>query len=148
MDQKKEVAKYRKELDAPATGMAIDYQPGETLTLEAGDAAGESGQRAAGDLGENYLQGLIEKDRAAAIFLPTVALEPAYTVTDRANAGTGGAVGTIGGFRPVGSTLRRFEAPVVSRVNLFNGFGDVARLRARPAPRPSAGGCCCSTSRP
>src|SRR3954470_8817425 len=111
VDQKKEVAKYRKELDAPATGMAIDYQPGETLTLERALLLANRDNERLAISGENYLQGLIEKDRAAAIFLPTVALEPAYTVTDRANAGTGGAVGTIGGFRPVGSTLRRLRGP-------------------------------------
>jgi outer membrane protein TolC len=133
VDQEKEVAKYRKVLDGTTAGMAIDYQPGETLTLERALLLANRDNERLAISGENYLQALIEKDRAAAAFFPTVGLEPSYTITDRASAGSGTAVGTIGGFRAVGSTLRRFEAPVVSRVNLFNGFGDVARLRGTRA---------------
>jgi outer membrane protein TolC len=133
VDQEKEVAKYRKELDGSTAGMAIDYRSGETLTLERALLLANRDNERLAISGENYLRALVEKDRAAAAFFPTVGLEPSYTVADRANAGSGGAVGTIGGFKPVGSTLRRFEAPVVSRVNLFNGFGDVARLRGARA---------------
>ena len=42
----------------------------------------------------------------------------------------GQAVGTFGGFKPVGKTLRRFEAPVVGSGNLFHGFRDVAALES------------------
>jgi outer membrane protein TolC len=134
VDQQKEVGKYRRVLESDArTELAADYQPGETLTLQRALLLANRDNERLAIAGENYLQALIEKDRAASSFLPTVALEPSYTVADRAGAGSGGAVGTIGGFRPVGSTLRRFEAPVVSRVNLFNGFGDVARLRGARA---------------
>ena len=133
VDQKKEIARYRRVLDGTAAGLAVDYQPGETLSLQrALLLANRDNERLAIE-GENYLQALIEKDRAAASFLPTLGVEPSYTVADRADAGSGGAVGTIGGFRIVGRTLQRFEAPVVSRLNLFNGFGDVARLRGARA---------------
>ena len=133
VDQKKEVGRYRDVLGRGVTATAPDYQPGETLTLaRALLLANRDNERLAIE-GENYLQALIEKDRVAWSFFPTVAIEPSYTITDRANRGSGGAVGTIGGFRPVGSTLQRFEAPIVSRVNLFNGFVDVARLRGARA---------------
>ena len=133
VDQKKEIGRYRRVLDGTAAGLAVDYQPGETLSLQrALLLANRDNERLAIE-GENYLQALIEKDRAAASFLPTVGLEPSYTVADRADTGSGGAVGTIGGFRIVGQTLQRFEAPVVSRLNVFNGFGDVARLRGARA---------------
>jgi outer membrane protein len=133
VDQKKEIGRYRRVLDRDVTAVAPDYAPGETLTLQRALLLANRDNERLAIAGENYLQALIEKDRAAASFFPTVALEPSYTIADRANSGSGGAVGTIGGFRPVGSTLRRFEAPVVSRLNLFNGFGDVARLRGARA---------------
>ena len=133
VDQRKEVATYRKVLDGAAGGAAVDYHPGETLSLQRALLLANRDYERLAIAGEDYLQALIEKDRAAWNFLPTVGLEPSYTVTDRPNTGSSGAVGTIGGFRGVGSTLRRFEAPVVSRVNLFNGFADVARLRGARA---------------
>jgi outer membrane protein TolC len=131
VDQKKEVAKYRHVLDGDNPPPQVTYSPDEPLTLDkAMRLANQDNERIA-LAGEDYLQALINKDRAASSFLPTVSLEPNYTITDKPNsqAGGSGAVGTIGGFRVGGSTLRRFEAPVVSRINLFNGFGDVARLR-------------------
>ena len=133
VDQEKEISRYRRVLDHGAAGLAVDYLPGETLSLQRALLLANRDNERLAIAGEEYLQALIEKDRAAASFLPTVDIEPSYTITDRASSGSGGAVGTIGGFRPVGSTLRRFEAPVVSRVNLFNGFGDVARLRGARA---------------
>src|SRR5688572_15727114 len=130
VDQKKEVAQYRRVLDGTDRPEQVTYAPGETLTLDkALRLANQDNERIA-MAGEDYLQALINKDRAASAFLPTVSLEPNYTVTDRpATQGGSGAVGTIGGFRVGGETLRRFEAPVHTRANLFNGFGDVARSR-------------------
>jgi outer membrane protein TolC len=135
VDQRKEVARYRKVLDGAGAETAVDYTPGETLSLQRALLLANRDYERLALAGEDYLQALIEKDRAASSFLPTVGVEPSYTVTDRpASAGSSsGAVGTIGGFRPIGGTLRRFEAPVVSRVNLFNGFADVARLRGARA---------------
>ena len=134
VDQKKEIARYRSVLDqGAAVRLAVDYQPGEVLSLQRALLLANRDNERLAIAGEDYLQALIEKDRSAASFLPTVGIEPSYTVADRASAGSGGAVGTIGGFRPVGRTLQRFEAPVVSRLNLFNGFADVARLRGARA---------------
>ena len=130
VDQKKEVATYRRVLDGDGPVQVVAYSPDEPLTLDkAMRLANQDNERIA-LAGEDYLQALINKDRATSAFLPTVSLDPAYTVTDRpASQGGSGAVGTIGGFKVVGGTLRRFEAPVNGRINLFNGFGDVARLR-------------------
>lgn len=133
VDSKTEIRRYRDVLDGAGPGLAFDYQPGESLSLQRALLLANRDNERLAIAGENYLQALIEKDRSAASFLPTVGLEPSYTVADRATAGSGGAVGTIGGFRPVGRTLQRFEAPVVSRLNLFNGFRDVARLRGARA---------------
>src|SRR5687768_4175083 len=133
VDQKKEIAKYRRVIDTGAAGLAVDYSPGETLSLQRALLLANRDNERLALAGEDYLQALIEKDRAAASFWPTVGIEPSYTIADRADAGSGGAVGTIGGFRIVRQTLQRFEAPVVSRLNLFNGFADVARFRGARA---------------
>ena len=133
VDQKQEIANYRRVIDTGAAGLAVDYSPGETLSLQRALLLANRDNERLALAGEDYLQALIEKDRAAASFFPTVGIEPSYTIADRADAGSGGAVGTIGGFRIVGQTLQRFEAPVVSRLNLFNGFGDVARFRGARA---------------
>ena len=130
VDQKKEVATYRRILDGDKPAGHVTYSPDEELTLEKALSLANQDNERIGLSGDNYLQALINKDRATSAFLPTVSLDPSYTITDRpSSAGGSGAVGTIGGFKVVGGTLRRFEAPVNSRINLFNGFGDVARLR-------------------
>lgn len=133
VDPQKEIGRYCAVLDGNRPHPPADYQADETLSLERALRLANRDNERLAVAGEDYLQALIEKDRLAGSFFPTVGLEPSYTVADRARAGSGGAVGTIGGFRPVGRTLQRFEAPVVSRLNLFNGFGDVARLRGARA---------------
>ena len=130
VDQKKEVAHYRRILDGGNPPQVVSFSPDEPLTLDKALRLANQDNEGIALAGEDYLQALINKDRATSAFLPTVALGPTYTITDRPNTQAGtGAVGTFGGFRVGGATLRRFEAPVVSRINLFNGFGDVARLR-------------------
>ena len=88
--------------------------------------------------GEDYVQALADKDRAFSNFLPTISLQPNYTITHNPQAGETQAgsngvarpVGTSGGFKAVGRTLRRFEVPLTGSGNLFRGFRDVAQLRA------------------
>jgi len=72
--------------------------------------------------GENYLQAIINRRRAAAGFLPTVNLVPTYSRRDRVT----GATGTT-------AQASSFDVPVAGRINLFNGFGDVARVEREAA---------------
>lgn len=83
VDQAKEVGIYRAVLygTAPAAtrpaGMAV--APGQSLTLtEAMALASRDNERLAIG-GEEYLQALIDKDRAVSNFLPTVAFSPLFT---------------------------------------------------------------------
>jgi outer membrane protein len=69
--------------------------------------------------GEDYLQALIDKDRAAAAFLPTISLAPTYFRQDKASSDVGDD----------DSRTDRFDVPVRGQMNLFNGFRDVANLR-------------------
>jgi outer membrane protein TolC len=159
VDQGKEVALYRDVLDASVPRVP-DYAAGETLTLPRAMALANQNNEQLGLRGEDYVQALINKNRVAAAFLPTVSFQPSFTIEQRATgdaatstgpggtgigtggAGNGGGSGTIGGstssggggFRDLGDHLaRRLEAPVVGNINLFRGYGDVANLAAAQA---------------
>src|SRR5688500_1626329 len=76
VDQKKEVARYEEVLRANLLASEQEFSPapapGAPLTLrQALDLANRQNERLAIE-GENYLQALIERKRAAAAFLPTV----------------------------------------------------------------------------
>src|SRR5687767_12579439 len=95
VDQKKEVARYEEVLRANLLAQEKEFTPGEPLTLrQALDLANRQNERLAIE-GENYLQALIERKRAAAAFLPTVSLVPTYSF--RETVDTGGANDDGGG---------------------------------------------------
>jgi len=138
VNQKVEVDRYRRILDQDAGEPAPPLERGEELTLvRALRLANQDNERLA-IRGEDYVQALADKDRAFSNFLPTISLQPNYTITHNPNAGAtttdangvARPVGTSGGFKAVGRTLRRFEVPLVGSGNLFRGFRDVAQLRA------------------
>jgi outer membrane protein TolC len=156
VDQQKEVQLYRDVLDTRVPPVPA-YAPGEPLTLPRAMALASTSSEELGLRGEDYVQSLINKNRAVASFLPTVSFQPSFTLEQRAsgdastgtgpggtgfgNGGTGGGTGTTntgasvggGGFRNVGDRSQRFEAPVVGNINLFRGGADVANLRAAEA---------------
>ncbi|HYE18887.1 MAG TPA: TolC family protein [Tepidisphaeraceae bacterium] len=139
VDQKAEVAKYRSILDADSGGPVERPAAGEPLTLvHALRLANQDNERLA-IAGEDFVQAWAEKDRAFAGFLPTLSFGPSYNVVDASDAprqtttdsnGQARPVGASGGFKQVGQTLRRFEAPVNLSANLFRGFGDLASFEA------------------
>jgi outer membrane protein len=133
VDQAKEVAAYRNVVDISspaATQPAPTTQPDAARPVTLAEAmllANQHNERLSIE-GENYLQALINKKRAVAGFLPTVALGPSYTLSEgngSANGGSGGRGSNVGGFA-TGST----DVPVTGSINLFNGFSDVARLQS------------------
>jgi outer membrane protein TolC len=139
VDQDKEVARYRRVLDEnplPVDPPALQSQP---LGLAEAMALANRNNEQLGLSGEDYVQALINKNRAVANFLPTVSFQPSYTIEDRGGSGssgtgtTNGGSGSSGSFRVVGSTLQRFDAPVVGTLNVFRGFGDVYNLRSAEA---------------
>ena len=85
VDSTREVAEYRRVIDLP--DRLEDRDPAHPLTLpEALWLANRLNERL--DIeGENYLQALIERRRAAAAFQPTVDLSPVYAMRDRTNGG-------------------------------------------------------------
>jgi outer membrane protein TolC len=128
VDQEKEVAQYQEVLRANLLASEKQFTIGEPLTLrQALDLTNRRNEQLAIE-GENYLQALIERKRAAAAFLPTVSLVPSYSFRESVDNGDNGADDGGGGSN-ASSNDRTFNVPVNANANLFNGFSDVARLR-------------------
>lgn len=136
VNQRAEIAKYRNILNADVTGEIPPLETGQRLTMLHALLLANQDNENLMIRGENFIQAMNDKDRAFAQFLPTISFGPNYTILDNSEAkstaagGTSQAVGTFGGFKPIGKTLRRFEAPVVGAGNLFRGFRDVAALES------------------
>jgi outer membrane protein len=147
IDQQQEVAKYRKVLDGPdKQEIKHDYAPGEPLTLEQALVLANRGSEQLAAQGEDYLQGLIARDRAYSNFMPTISLAPTFswqnkplnrggtiltggTTGGTTSGGTTGGVST-GGVASSKNTYYAADLPVNARWNIFNGFRDVATLQA------------------
>jgi len=154
VNQRKEVALYRNVVDGPKQEpLCRDYSNGAELTLEQSLLLANGGNEQIDIEGETYLQTLIERDRSFSTFLPTISLAPTYSWQNKRSTsgsvvtgGTGGtgSTGTGTGSTGTGSTgtgstgvigaapnrYTAFVAPVTAQMNLFNGFRDVASIRA------------------
>src|SRR4029078_8820944 len=93
-----------------------------------------------GRSGEDYVQSLVDKKRAVANFLPTVSVQPSYTIQHR--SGSNGENSSVivdpngGGTSSTSSRdnpRQTFTVPIVGAINVFRGFGDVANLHAAEA---------------
>jgi len=131
VDQDKEVETYRKVLDHPVLQTAAT-QSASPLTLDRALAMANVTSEQLNERGEDYLQSLIDKNRAVAAFLPTVTFQPYYEVEEKPNSSSAWGVGS--GFRRLNNnTSQRFEAPVNGSINLFRGGGDKANVKAADA---------------
>src|SRR5207248_1691144 len=136
VNQQREVAHYRRVLGEnalPAANNRLD--PAQPLSLEQAMSLANASDESLALRGEDYVQALINKNRIAADFLPTVSLQPSFTIADLGPGArvTGPSVGTTGAFVIRGDTAQRTEVPVVGSVNLFHGFQDVNTLKAAEA---------------
>jgi len=121
VDQHKEVQTYRNVVDAHLS-RPKSYQPGEPLSLARAMALANEDYEQIGLQGENYLQALIAKNRAVAAFLPTVSLQPEFTIEQPALNGVAAgsspqATATSNGFLIRGDTWQQFQAPVAGAMN-------------------------------
>lgn len=141
VDQEKEIALYRSVLDNGATTRPA-YDASRPLTLVEALKLANANSEQLDIRGEDYLQALIDKDRAAAAFFPTISLAPTYFFQDKVSSGgsssrvvTDPGIGGGAGGSPVvssgGSASRneRFDVRVTGNWNAFNGFRDVANVR-------------------
>jgi outer membrane protein TolC len=78
VDNAKEMATWRGKLDSPLPPAAA-LAPGQVLTLQQALAMANASNERLALSGENYLQALIDKDRAVAALLPSITLAPSYT---------------------------------------------------------------------
>lgn len=120
VDQNKEVQQYRQIVDlngatrAPST-LPSPWPAGKTLTLRDAMYLTNQQNEELSIEGENYLQALINRKRAISLFLPTADLTGTSTLAERAGSS---------------STNHSTDAFLSGRINLFNGFRDVAALQA------------------
>jgi outer membrane protein len=134
VNQRAEIAKYRLILDKDVSAPVPALMPNEELSLVRALLLANQDNENLMIRGEDFVQAMSDKDRAFSNFLPTITLAPGYTIIDNSEVSTTSTVGrpsgTSGGFKTVGQTLRRFEAPVNGTMNLFRGFRDLAALDA------------------
>lgn len=143
VDERAEVDLYRRVLDTGAAAAArlVTYEPGRPLTL--GDALllANRNDEQLGVAGEDYVQALVDKDRAASTFYPSVSLVPSYSKADSAEDGGGRRLsgGTTADDNEVlnrsavSSGDGRWDTPVNTSYTLFRGLRDAANLRRTAA---------------
>ncbi|MGA3066775.1 MAG: TolC family protein [Tepidisphaeraceae bacterium] len=119
IDQKNEVTQYRKVIDNN-TPAGVTVASGEVVTLTDALRLANQNTESLSVQGEDYLQALIDKDKAFAAFLPTLNLAPTYALNSAGNA----TFGTI---------THTLQVPADGQINLFNGFRDFHALRAADA---------------
>ena len=115
IDQKKEVAVYRKVIDGNKPA-AVRIAPDKVLTLTDALRLAVQNEEQLSLLGENYLQALIDKDKAFANFLPTVSFSAGWSYQ------SSGAI--------VPRHSQSLDANVPGQWNLFNGFRDYYNLKS------------------
>jgi outer membrane protein TolC len=126
VDQSREVQTYRKVLDAGQAHPPEPFSPGAALTLRQALALANANNEQLARAGEDYLQALIDKDRAFARFLPTIRFAPSYMRQEESS---------IGGGNPLISEFLRTEttdAPLEGTLHLAP-LRDVPALKAAGA---------------
>lgn len=140
LSQKKDIATYRDVLDRSAPPVPAS-QPGETLSLqEALSLANQYNEQIALS-GENYLQSLVNRDRAISAFLPTLALGNTNTwqnppiINVPSNLAAAGAPanallsGLSSAFSAVIPPERTVDVPIQGQITVFNGLRNVSQFR-------------------
>jgi outer membrane protein len=123
VDQARDVQTYRAVLDKGQTRPPAPLSADEPLALQRALALANANNEQLARAGEDYLQALIDKDRAFARFLPTIAFTPSYMREEKSS---------IGADNPLVASIVRQEttdAPLQADLNL-NPFQDTAGMRA------------------
>jgi outer membrane protein TolC len=138
VNQRNEVQTYRDVLDA-GVPMPHTYVARQPLGLQRAMALANRDNEQLAEQGENYLQALINKNRAVAAFLPTVSLSPSFIIEQAPKNGTTTATpitktqlqttATAGGYVISGDTFHQFQAPIVGSMSLYNA-SNIPNLQA------------------
>lgn len=119
VDQAKEMAVYRDVLDAHIPADTPAPTADQPLTLEQALALANRLNEQLAITGEDYLQALIDKDRATAAFYPRIDLQPHHEALKHFFAPP-----PVGTFFPNPTT----DVPINTQWNIFNGFRDLAAV--------------------
>jgi outer membrane protein TolC len=92
VDQAREVQTYRKVLDAGQTQPLAPFSPKESVTLKRAVALALANNELLAESGEDYLQALIDKDRAFARFLPMIRFAPSYMRQEKSSFAAGNSL--------------------------------------------------------
>jgi outer membrane protein TolC len=123
VDQAKEVQIYRQVLDAEQRQPPAPLSPDTRVTLKHSLELANANNEQLAQVGEDYLQALIDKDRAFARFLPTLRFAPSYMRQEKTSLGAG---------NPLISSIVREEtldAPLQADMHV-NPFQDAASIWA------------------
>jgi outer membrane protein TolC len=123
VDQAREVRTYREVLDAGQVPPPEAFSPGGTLSLRQAMSLANANNEQLARAGEDYLQALIDKDRAFARFLPTIRFAPSYMRQEESS---------LGGGNPLINEFLRTEttdAPLAGDLHL-SPLRDVPALKA------------------
>lgn len=123
VNQARDVRTYRHVLDAGKSGPGMQFHAEEPLTLKAALCLANAHNEQLAMAGEDYLQALIDKDRAFAAFLPTISFVPTFMRQGKTSLAAGSSL--IAGFVPDHTT----DMPVAGNMNL-HPFRDLPALRA------------------
>jgi outer membrane protein len=126
VDQSREVQTYRKVLDAGQARPPAHFSPDASLTLRQALALANANNEQLAQAGEDYLQALIDKDRAFARFLPTISFAPSYMRQEKSSLGGDNAL--INEFLRTETT----DAPLEGGMHL-SPLQDVQALKAAGA---------------
>jgi outer membrane protein len=123
VDQAQEVQTYRKVLDAGQIQPPAPFSPSESVTLKRALVLANANNEQLAETGEDYLQALIDKDRAFARFLPTIRFAPSYMRQEKSSLGAGNSL--------ISSILRTetLDAPLQGDLNV-SPFQDAPALWA------------------
>jgi outer membrane protein len=116
VDQEKDVAEWRKIVDADAPGRVEPLSPGETLTLTRALVLANQENETIGLSGEDYLQALIDKKRQFAELLPTINIVPTYFARE-----TNDLTGALG-------QNHHFDVPISAGYSNFLPYSQVASV--------------------
>jgi outer membrane protein TolC len=81
VDWSADVARYRKVLDGAHASAPAQYDPAEKLSLTRALVLADADNEAIATSGEQWIQALADKMRAAGTFLPTLSVDPGYFLT-------------------------------------------------------------------
>ncbi|HEV2688353.1 MAG TPA: TolC family protein [Bryobacteraceae bacterium] len=129
VDQDKEVAQYRAVLDGQKKAPPVNIKPGDPLSLEAALLLANRNSENLAISGEDYVQALIDKERAFSNFLPTVNFQPTLNWTNVHHLGGSSSTVISGSGFATALHQANYDVPLAARYNLFHSFADVANLR-------------------